>query len=42
MPLPDRPSTRAEHLHWLSDDGSEAAATWSEHDPVVVRADRPG
>ena len=38
----DRPSTLADQLHWLSDAGFDAAATWSEHDLVVVRADRPG
>jgi tRNA (cmo5U34)-methyltransferase len=38
----DRPSTLADQLHWLSDAGFDEATTWSEHDLVVVRADRPG
>jgi len=38
----DRPSTLADQLHWLSDAGFDEATAWSEHDLVVVRADRPG
>jgi tRNA (cmo5U34)-methyltransferase len=38
----DRPSTLADQLQWLDDAGFEAAAVWSEHDLVVVRADRRG
>jgi tRNA (cmo5U34)-methyltransferase len=38
----DRPSTLADQLHWLRAAGFDAATTWSEHDLVVVRADRPG
>ncbi|MFZ0250923.1 MAG: class I SAM-dependent methyltransferase [Acidimicrobiales bacterium] len=38
----DRPSTLADQLRWLDDAGFEAAAVWSEHDLVVVRADRRG
>ena len=37
----DRPSTLADQLHWLRAAGFEAVTTWSEHDLVVVRADRP-
>ena len=37
----DRPSTLADQLRWLGDAGFDAAATWSERDLVVVRADRP-
>jgi tRNA (cmo5U34)-methyltransferase len=36
----DRPSTLADQLHWLEEAGFEAATLWSEHDLVVVRADR--
>ena len=36
----DRPSTLADQLHWLEEAGFEAATVWSEHDLVVVRADR--
>jgi tRNA (cmo5U34)-methyltransferase len=36
----DRPSTLADQLHWLEEVGFEAATVWSEHDLVVVRADR--
>jgi tRNA (cmo5U34)-methyltransferase len=38
----DRPSTLAEQLAWLDEAGFEADAVWSEHDLVVVRADRRG
>jgi tRNA (cmo5U34)-methyltransferase len=38
----DRPSTLADQLHWLGDAGFDAAATWSEDDLVVVRADLAG
>ena len=38
----DRPSTLADQLHWLGDAGFDAAATWSEHDLVVLRADLAG
>ena len=31
----------ADQLRWLADAGFDAAATWSERDLVVVRADRP-
>jgi tRNA (cmo5U34)-methyltransferase len=36
----DRPSTLADQLHWLEEAGFEAGTVWSEHDLVVVRADR--
>jgi tRNA (cmo5U34)-methyltransferase len=36
----DRPSTLEDQLRWLSDAGFDATAVWSEHDLVVVRADR--
>jgi tRNA (cmo5U34)-methyltransferase len=36
----DRPSTLAEQLRWLAEAGFDAATVWSEHDLVVVRADR--
>jgi tRNA (cmo5U34)-methyltransferase len=38
----DRPSTLVEQLQWLADAGLEASTSWSEHDLVVLRADRPG
>jgi tRNA (cmo5U34)-methyltransferase len=38
----DRPSPLADQLGWLADVGFDAAAVWSEHDLVVVRADWPG
>jgi tRNA (cmo5U34)-methyltransferase len=38
----DRPSTLADQLRWLDDAGFDADAVWSEHDLVVVRADRRG
>ena len=36
----DRPSPLADQLRWLADAGFDAAATWSERDLAVVRADR--
>jgi tRNA (cmo5U34)-methyltransferase len=36
----DRPSTLADQLQWLAEAGFVAATVWSEHDLVVVRADR--
>jgi tRNA (cmo5U34)-methyltransferase len=36
----DRPSTLADQLHWLDQAGFETATVWSEHDLVVVRANR--
>jgi tRNA (cmo5U34)-methyltransferase len=36
----DRPSTLADQLGWLAAAGFDADAVWSEHDLVVVRADR--
>jgi tRNA (cmo5U34)-methyltransferase len=36
----DRPSTLADQLAWLADAGFDATAVWTEHDLVVVRADR--
>jgi tRNA (cmo5U34)-methyltransferase len=36
----DRPSTLADQLRWLAEAGFAATALWSEHDLVVVRADR--
>ena len=38
----DRPSTLADQLQWLDEAGFEASTVWSEHDLVVVRADRRG
>jgi tRNA (cmo5U34)-methyltransferase len=38
----DRPSTTADQLRWLAEAGFEASVVWSEHDLVVLRADRPG
>jgi tRNA (cmo5U34)-methyltransferase len=38
----DQPSTLADQLNWLGDAGFDAAATWSENDLVVVRADLAG
>ena len=37
----DRPSTVADQLRWMADAGLDATEVWSEHDLVVVRADRP-
>jgi hypothetical protein len=37
----DRPSSLADQLDWLEDAGFVPLTTWSEHDLVVVRADRP-
>ena len=36
----DRPSTLADQLRWLEAAGFDAGPVWSEHDLVVVRADR--
>jgi tRNA (cmo5U34)-methyltransferase len=36
----DRPSTLADQLDWLAAAGFDASEVWSEHDLVVVRADR--
>jgi tRNA (cmo5U34)-methyltransferase len=36
----DRPSTLADQLGWLAEAGFDPATVWSEHDLVVVRADR--
>jgi tRNA (cmo5U34)-methyltransferase len=36
----DRPSTLADQLDWLAAAGFDASEAWSEHDLVVVRADR--
>jgi tRNA (cmo5U34)-methyltransferase len=36
----DRPSTLADQLEWLEEAGFDASPVWSEHDLVVVRADR--
>jgi tRNA (cmo5U34)-methyltransferase len=36
----DRPSTLTDQLGWLDDAGFDARAVWTEHDLVVVRADR--
>ena len=36
----DRPSTLADQLGWLDEAGFDADTVWSEHDLVVVRADR--
>ena len=36
----DRPSTLADQLRWLDEAGFDAGTVWSEHDLVVVRADR--
>ena len=38
----DRPSTLADQLQWLDEAGFETSTVWSEHDLVVVRADRRG
>jgi tRNA (cmo5U34)-methyltransferase len=38
----DRPSTLADQISWLEEAGFDASAVWSEHDLVVVRADRRG
>jgi tRNA (cmo5U34)-methyltransferase len=37
----DRPSSLADQLDWLEDAGFVPRTTWSEHDLVVVRSDRP-
>jgi tRNA (cmo5U34)-methyltransferase len=36
----DKPSTVADQLRWLAEAGLDATEVWSEHDLVVLRADR--